>query len=73
MKTLSAKSAAALDQDLMTVGAFSLDQLMELAGLSVSQASMCDRNLGPLVPQGCSDPNLCQFIAFILRAEVAAS
>jgi len=38
MKTLSAKSAAALDKDLMSVGAFSLDQLMELAGLSVSQA-----------------------------------
>jgi hypothetical protein len=54
MKTLSAKSAAALDQDLMTVGAFSIDQLMELAGLSVSQAGMCDGNLGPLVPQGCS-------------------
>ncbi|KAI9882986.1 MAG: hypothetical protein M1823_005260 [Watsoniomyces obsoletus] len=38
MKTLSAKNAAALDQDLMSVGGFSLDQLMELAGLSVSQA-----------------------------------
>lgn len=54
VKTLSAKSAAALDQDLMTVGAFSIDQLMELAGLSVSQAGMCDGNLGPLVPQGYS-------------------
>ncbi|PMD14209.1 YjeF N-terminal domain-like protein [Hyaloscypha hepaticicola] len=38
MKTLSAKNAAALDKDLMSIGAFSLDQLMELAGLSVSQA-----------------------------------
>jgi len=37
-KTLSAKNAAALDKDLMSVGAFSIDQLMELAGLSVSQA-----------------------------------
>ncbi|KAL7273685.1 hypothetical protein RUND412_003427 [Rhizina undulata] len=37
-KTLSAKNAAALDKDLMSIGAFSLDQLMELAGLSVSQA-----------------------------------
>jgi hypothetical protein len=37
-KTLSAKSAAALDQELMSTGAFSIDQLMELAGLSVSQA-----------------------------------
>jgi hypothetical protein len=39
-QTLSAKSAAALDQELMTSGAFSIDQLMELAGLSVSQAGM---------------------------------
>ncbi|KAF4621886.1 hypothetical protein G7Y89_g14462 [Cudoniella acicularis] len=38
MKTLSAKNALALDKDLMSIGAFSIDQLMELAGLSVSQA-----------------------------------
>ncbi|KAF2199729.1 meiotically up-regulated gene 182 protein [Delitschia confertaspora ATCC 74209] len=38
LKTLSAKNAAALDQELMSTGAFSIDQLMELAGLSVSQA-----------------------------------
>lgn len=38
-QTLSAKAAAALDKELMSTGAFSLDQLMELAGLSVSQAS----------------------------------
>ncbi|KAI1129974.1 YjeF N-terminal domain-containing protein [Nemania abortiva] len=37
LKTLSAKAAAALDQELMSTGAFSIDQLMELAGLSVSQ------------------------------------
>ena len=37
-QTLNSKNAAALDKDLMSVGAFSLDQLMELAGLSVSQA-----------------------------------
>lgn len=37
-QTLNAKNAAALDKDLMSVGAYSLDQLMELAGLSVSQA-----------------------------------
>jgi len=37
-QTLNSKNAAALDEDLMSVGAFSLDQLMELAGLSVSQA-----------------------------------
>ncbi|KPM41973.1 NAD(P)H-hydrate epimerase [Neonectria ditissima] len=36
--TLGAKAAAALDQELMSTGAFSIDQLMELAGLSVSQA-----------------------------------
>ncbi|KAJ3577743.1 hypothetical protein NPX13_g2824 [Xylaria arbuscula] len=39
-KTLSAKAAAALDQELMSTGAFSIDQLMELAGLSVSQFIM---------------------------------
>jgi len=38
MKTLSAEKAAALDKELMSDGAFSIDQLMELAGLSVSQA-----------------------------------
>ncbi|KZZ98937.1 YjeF-related protein [Moelleriella libera RCEF 2490] len=37
-QTLGAKAAAALDQELMSTGAFSIDQLMELAGLSVSQA-----------------------------------
>ncbi|PQE15808.1 hypothetical protein CJF30_00006211 [Rutstroemia sp. NJR-2017a BBW] len=37
-KYLTAANAAALDKDLMSIGAFSLDQLMELAGLSVSQA-----------------------------------
>lgn len=46
-QTLGAKAAAALDQELMSTCAFSLDQLMELAGLSVSQAGemsnpMCD-------------------------------
>jgi len=38
LRTLGAKAAAALDQELMSSGAFSIDQLMELAGLSVSQA-----------------------------------
>lgn len=37
-KFLGAKAAAALDKELMSTGAFSIDQLMELAGLSVSQA-----------------------------------
>ncbi|KKY19643.1 putative apolipoprotein a-i binding protein [Diplodia seriata] len=38
LRTLSAKNAAELDKELMSSGAFSIDQLMELAGLSVSQA-----------------------------------
>lgn len=38
LKTIGAKAAAALDQELMSTGAFSIDQLMELAGLAVSQA-----------------------------------
>lgn len=38
IKTLGAKAAAALDEELMSTCAFSIDQLMELAGLSVSQA-----------------------------------
>ena len=39
-QTLNAKNAGALDKDLMSIGALSLDQLMELAGLSVSQAGL---------------------------------
>ncbi|RVX71449.1 NAD(P)H-hydrate epimerase [Exophiala mesophila] len=39
LKTLGPKKAAELDKDLMSEdGGFSIDQLMELAGLSVSQA-----------------------------------
>ncbi|EGV60886.1 pyridoxine (pyridoxamine) 5'-phosphate oxidase [Yamadazyma tenuis] len=37
-QTLSAKAAIQLDQELMSTGAFSIDQLMELAGLAVAQA-----------------------------------
>lgn len=37
-KTLSAKAAAQLDLELMSTGAFSIDQLMELAGLAVAKA-----------------------------------
>ncbi|KAL9077288.1 MAG: hypothetical protein Q9157_003430 [Trypethelium eluteriae] len=37
LRTLNAKNAAALDKELMSDGAFSVDQLMELAGLAVSQ------------------------------------
>ena len=42
LQTLSAKAAAALDKELMSTGAFSIDQLMELAGLSVSQVGGCN-------------------------------
>ncbi|ODM15540.1 NAD(P)H-hydrate epimerase [Aspergillus cristatus] len=38
LKAISSKDATALDKDLMEIGGWSLDQLMELAGLSVSQA-----------------------------------
>lgn len=39
LKTISAQAATKLDQDLMSKeGGFSIDQLMELAGLSVAQA-----------------------------------
>jgi len=38
LRTLNAKNAISLDEDLMSTGAFSLDQLMELAGLSVASA-----------------------------------
>ena len=38
MRYLSPAAAAALDKDLMTKCNFCLEQLMELAGLSVSQA-----------------------------------
>lgn len=37
-QAISANDAASLDKDLMETGGWSLDQLMELAGLSVSQA-----------------------------------
>lgn len=36
--TLSAKAAVALDQELMSTGAYTIDQLMEIAGLSVAQS-----------------------------------
>ncbi|ODQ56891.1 hypothetical protein WICANDRAFT_81718 [Wickerhamomyces anomalus NRRL Y-366-8] len=38
-KVLSAKLAAAADQELMSTGGFSIDQLMELAGLAVAEAT----------------------------------
>lgn len=41
-QTLTAKNAAALDAELMSSGGFSVDQLMELAGLSVAQAGVLD-------------------------------
>ena len=38
LRTMGAQAAAALDEELMSTGAYSIDQLMELAGLAVSQA-----------------------------------
>ena len=38
LQTIGAKQAAALDQELMSSGGYSIDQLMELAGLAVSSA-----------------------------------
>ncbi|KAK6542601.1 hypothetical protein TWF694_006545 [Orbilia ellipsospora] len=37
-ETIGAKAAFELDQELMSTGGFTLDQLMELAGLSVAHA-----------------------------------
>ncbi|KAK4628961.1 NAD(P)H-hydrate epimerase [Fulvia fulva] len=37
LRTLTPKAAAALDEQLMSTGAFTIDQLMELAGLAVAQ------------------------------------
>ncbi|EEP78815.1 hypothetical protein UREG_03661 [Uncinocarpus reesii 1704] len=49
LKTITAQNAAALDKDLMDSGAFSIDQLMELAGLSVSQAVQCPSTVDRLI------------------------
>jgi len=56
---LGAKQAAALDKDLMSTGAFSIDQLMELAGLSVSQAlyKLHPPNKGKRVLVACGPGN----------------
>jgi len=58
-QTLGAKQAAALDQELMSSGAFSIDQLMELAGLSVSQAvyKLHSPSKGPRVLVACGPGN----------------
>ncbi|KAL7770762.1 hypothetical protein CFE70_000701 [Pyrenophora teres f. teres 0-1] len=45
LRTLSAKSAAALDQELMSTGAFSIDQLMELAVFKLQPLSKGKRIL----------------------------
>ncbi|KAH8170008.1 hypothetical protein LIA77_10552 [Sarocladium implicatum] len=59
IKTLGAKAAAALDQELMSTCAFSIDQLMELAGLSVSQAVFRVHPIekGPRVLVACGPGN----------------
>ncbi|KAI5299661.1 hypothetical protein KEM55_001893, partial [Ascosphaera atra] len=57
--TISAKDAPELDKDLMSEGGFSIDQLMELAGLSVSQAvyKVHPTSKGPNVLIGCGPGN----------------
>jgi NAD(P)H-hydrate epimerase len=59
LKTLSAAKAAALDVELMSTGGFSIDQLMELAGLSVSQAiyRLQPPNKGPKILIVCGPGN----------------
>ncbi|CAG9995167.1 unnamed protein product [Clonostachys byssicola] len=59
LKTLGAKAAVALDQELMSTCAFSIDQLMELAGLSVSQAVFRVHPLekGPRILVACGPGN----------------
>lgn len=44
LRTLTPKAAAALDEELMSTGSFTIDQLMELAGLAVAQ---CQHRLSP--------------------------
>ncbi|RMJ23747.1 hypothetical protein PHISP_05370 [Aspergillus sp. HF37] len=51
-QAISAQNAASLDKDLMEMGGWSLDQLMELAGLSVSQAGKTTRNYIALQSSG---------------------
>lgn len=59
LRTLGSKAAAALDEELMSSGAFSLDQLMEIAGLSVSQAMylLSPPNKSPNVLVACGPGN----------------
>jgi NAD(P)H-hydrate epimerase len=60
LKTLSAKSAADLDKDLMSdEGGFSIDQLMELAGLSVASAvyKVCPPSKGSRILLACGPGN----------------
>ncbi|CCU77484.1 unnamed protein product [Blumeria hordei] len=56
---ITAKNAAALDRDLMSIAGFSLGQLMELAGLSVSQAihRVHPLGLGPRILVICGPGN----------------
>jgi NAD(P)H-hydrate repair Nnr-like enzyme with NAD(P)H-hydrate epimerase domain len=48
----------------MSIGAFSIDQLMELAGLSVSQAGLLRYR-----PRSSIFLNILQFIVFTHQAE----
>ncbi|KAI5290016.1 hypothetical protein KEM54_002661 [Ascosphaera aggregata] len=59
LKTISAKDASDLDRNLMSEGGFSIDQLMELAGLSVAQAvyKVHPPSNGPKLLIGCGPGN----------------
>jgi len=59
-QTIGSKAAAALDRELMSTGGFSIDQLMELAGLAVSQAGMALQTGAPLsLPSRCRGRLTC--------------
>ena len=60
LKTLTASSAAELDKQLMSeTGGFSIDQLMELAGLSVANAvyKVCPPSSGSRILLACGPGN----------------
>lgn len=59
LRTLGPKAAAALDEELMSTGAYSIDQLMELAGLAVSQAmyTLSPPSQSPRVLVACGPGN----------------
>ena len=56
-KTLSAKAAFQLDQELMSTGEFSIDQLMELAGLAVAKTIIKNILRGTTTTKNKFNPN----------------